>query len=55
MKDKVGTRDQISFVLNGQPVQPNPPNPPLCPICNIDRTVQQCPNPGPSCPMLAPA
>lgn len=27
MNDGVGTQDQISFVLNGKPVQPSPPPP----------------------------
>lgn len=47
MKDKVGTRDQISFVLNGQPVQPKPPL--ICAQCDVDRAVQPCPKSDTSC------
>lgn len=55
MKDKVGTIDEISFVLNGKPIEPAL----ICPKCGIDRLKNPCPNPTGSwsevpskCPMV---
>lgn len=56
MKDKIGARDQISFVLNGKPLEPAQPKAMLiCPRCKVDRFQQGCPGPLLECPMVATA
>lgn len=48
MKDKVGTQDQISFVLNGKPIEPpKQPDPPK--IQTKDSTPSQAVPPSPVC------
>lgn len=40
MKDSVGTKDQVSFILNGKPVVPDQKL--ECPLCGVDRLKQPC-------------
>lgn len=53
MKDKTKVKDQISFVLNGKPLDLKPTL--ICPKCGVDRLKFPCPAPELSCPMKGEA
>jgi hypothetical protein len=56
MQDKIGASDQVSFVLNGVPL--NRPPTATCPKCGVDRLKAPCPdqnNANAGCPMVGPA
>lgn len=43
MKDKVGTVDQVTFTLNGKPIQTKPE---VCTVCGALIDQSPCPLPG---------
>lgn len=53
MKDKTQVQDQISFVLNGKPLDLKPTL--ICPQCGVDRFKYPCPTPNIDCPIKAKA
>lgn len=48
IKEKIAATDQISFILNGKPVEVPKL---ICPKCGVDRYKEPCPEPGPDCPI----